>query len=107
MAHRVRYHLFSLLPCHVLTKACHMSLLPQLPLRNRTGIQRPKNPDENATSKLRHTISTTLPSSVRGGVSGANALKMSGVQRPALGEVAINRKVRVVWYPESCSESNP
>ncbi|KAH9178145.1 cyclin [Lactarius sanguifluus] len=64
----------------------------RLPLRNRTGIQRPKNPDENATSKLRHTISTTLPSGMRGGVSGASSLKMSGVQRPALGEVAINRK---------------
>lgn len=64
----------------------------RLPLRNRTGIQRPKNPDENATSKLRHTINTTLPSGVRGGVSGANSSKMSGVQRPALGEVAINRK---------------
>ena len=73
-----------------------MASFHQLPLRNRTGIQRPKNPDENATSKLRHTISTTLPSGVRGGVSGANSSKLSGVQRPALGEVAINRKVRVV-----------
>jgi hypothetical protein len=32
---------------------------------------------------------------VRGGISGANTLKTSGVQRPALGEVAVNRKVRL------------
>ncbi|KAI0303727.1 cyclin-like protein [Multifurca ochricompacta] len=64
----------------------------RLPLRNRTGIQRPKNLDENATSKLRQAVSTTLSSGIRDGVSVANALKTSGVQRPALGEVAVNRK---------------
>jgi hypothetical protein len=64
-------------------------------LRNRTGIQRPKNLDENATSKLRQTVGATLPGGVRGGVSSANTLKTSGVQRPALGEVAVNRKVRL------------
>ncbi|KAI0300891.1 cyclin-like protein [Russula brevipes] len=64
----------------------------RLPLRNRTGIQRPKNLDENATSKLRQNVGVTLPGGVRGGVSGANTSKTSGVQRPALGEVAVNRK---------------
>lgn len=64
----------------------------RLTLRNRTGIQRPKNLDENATSRLRQTVGATLPGGVRGGVSGANTLKTSGVQRPALGEVAVNRK---------------
>ena len=64
-------------------------------MRNRTGIQRPKNLDENATSKLRQTVGATLPGGVRGGISGANTLKTSGVQRPALGEVAVNRKVRL------------
>ena len=67
-------------------------------MRNRTGIQRPKNLDENATSKLRQTVGATLPGGVRGGVSGANTLKTSAVQRPALGEVAVNRKVRLALY---------
>jgi G2/mitotic-specific cyclin 2 len=75
-------------------------------LRNRTGIQRPKNLDENATSKLRQAIGVTLPGGVRGGVSGAHTFKTSGVQRPALGEVAVNRKVCVVLYLPSCSASN-
>ncbi len=44
---------------------------------------------------------------MRGGVSGASSLKMSGVQRPALGEVAINRKVRVVSHLVPCSVSSP
>ena len=44
---------------------------------------------------------------MRGGASGTNSLKMSGVQRPALGEVAINRKVRVVSHLVSCPLSNP
>ena len=78
-------------------------------MRNRTGIQRPKNLDENATSKLRQVVGATLPGGVRAGVSGANSFKTGGVQRPALGEVAVNRKVRLashlcvkclVWYQE-------
>ena len=75
-------------------------------MRNRTGIQRPKNLDENATSKLRQTVGTALPGGVRGGVSGVSAFKSSGVQRPALGEVAVNRKVRLLLYLVSCYVSD-
>ncbi|KAI9511842.1 cyclin-like protein [Russula earlei] len=64
----------------------------RLPLRNRTGIQRPKNLDENATSKPRQTVGTNLPGGTRSGFPGANSFKSTGVQRPALGEVAVNRK---------------
>lgn len=35
-----------------------------------------------------------------------NTLKTSGVQRPALGEVAVNRKVRLLLYLVSCYVSN-
>ncbi|THH12714.1 hypothetical protein EW146_g7432 [Bondarzewia mesenterica] len=67
----------------------------RLPLRNRTGPQRPKiNGDENATSKLRQSTSITVAGVSRIGHSVFNAVK-NGPQRPALGEVtttAVNRK---------------
>jgi hypothetical protein len=75
-------------------------------LRNRTGIQRPKNLDENATSKLRQTVGTNLPGAVRVGVPGVNTFKSSGVQRPALGEVAVNRKVCLLLHLASCYVSD-
>lgn len=67
----------------------------RLPLRNRTGPQRPKiNGDENATSKLKQNASITVAGMSRIGQSVVNAVK-NGPQRPALGEVtttAVNRK---------------
>jgi hypothetical protein len=70
-------------------------LCVQLPIRNRTGPQRPKNADENATSKHLRQSSTgiAIPGSrLMGGIGKA------GPQRPALGEVttiAVNRKVHL------------
>src|SRR5882762_443291 len=67
----------------------------QLPIRTRTGPQRPKNADENTINKhLRQPsgIAIAPGSRLAGGIGKA------GPQRPALGEVttvAVNRKVRL------------
>ncbi|KAI0787922.1 hypothetical protein C8Q74DRAFT_1196324 [Fomes fomentarius] len=68
----------------------------QLPMRNRTGPQRPRNADENAMS--RHIRQTS-------GIAHAGASKVpvghvvkNGVQRPVLTEVtttAVNRSGKV------------
>ncbi|KAI0064751.1 hypothetical protein BV25DRAFT_1779276, partial [Artomyces pyxidatus] len=62
-----------------------------LPLRTRTGPQRPKNADENAASKLRQAAGISLPGASRVVV---NAIKSGPLQRTVLNEVtttAINR----------------
>lgn len=43
---------------------------------------------------------------MRGVVPGVNTFKSSGVQRPALGEVAVNRKVRLLLHLVSCYVSD-
>ena len=65
----------------------------QVPLRPRVGVQRNKNADENATSKLRQTTANTAAANR----AAIHATKQSAVgPRRVLNEVtttAVNRKV--------------
>ena len=68
----------------------------QVPLRPRVGVQRNKNADENATSKLRQTTANTAAAN-RAAIH-ATKQATGAVRRPVLNEVtttAVNRKVRM------------